>query len=94
MQVNDEEQGLNFFEKFEIHLESNLLCTGQLDTFVSFYKQFPQSLRGLKIKKSNALLTGDIYVFHFIINKILINKKKQSLTWYLINISFTKENIK
>ena len=93
MLVNDEEQGL-FFEKFEIHLESNLLCTGQLDTFVSFYKQFPQSLRGLKIKKSNALLTGGIYVFHFIINKILINKKKQPLSWYLINVLFTVENIK
>ena len=43
---------LFFFEKFEIYLESNLLCTGQLDTFVSFYKQFSLSLRGLKIQKA------------------------------------------
>ena len=65
MQVNNEEQGLSFFfKKIEIHLESNLLCTGQLDSFVSFYKQFPQSLRGFKIKKSHALLTGSIYIFH------------------------------
>ena len=77
MLVNDEEQGL-FFEKFEIHLESNLLCTGQLDTFVSI-SSFPSLYATLRLKKRNALLTGGIYVFHFIINKILIDKNNNHL---------------
>ena len=44
-----------------------------------FISSFPSLYATLRLKKRNALLTGGIYVFHFIINKILIDKNNNHL---------------